>query len=45
MNSNSNINAYIDAHKDRFLNELLDLLKIMRNITFQKSQMQLQMIF
>jgi acetylornithine deacetylase/succinyl-diaminopimelate desuccinylase-like protein len=28
MNSNSNINAYIDAHKDRFLNELFELLRI-----------------
>lgn len=25
---NSNINAYIDTHKDRFLNELFELLKI-----------------
>ncbi|MBN8696496.1 MAG: dipeptidase [Bacteroidetes bacterium] len=28
MNSNSNINAYIETHKDRFLNELFDILRI-----------------
>lgn len=28
MNTNSNINAYIETHKDRFLNELFDILRI-----------------
>lgn len=28
MNTNTNLNAYIETHKDRFLNELFELLRI-----------------